>query len=102
MSIGAEQLKLAGMFMADAAASDSWKAAWDAAIIYLADLRVPFTSEEVRALAGPPTDHPNAAGARFLAAARKGRIRAIGYRKSHRESLHKHPLTLWVGTSKEI
>lgn len=92
-----EREKQVGVARANGAASPPWKAAWDGAIEKLAAAGEPFTSDDVRVIAGGPTDHPNAAGARFLAASRRGLIRSVGYRPSDRASLHRHPLTLWVG-----
>jgi hypothetical protein len=92
-----EQAKFDGMTLADLAASVDWKRRWDMAIRYLALRGEPFTTDEIRQIAGPPEDHPNAAGARLNSAARAGVIRSIGYAKSKRDVLHSHPLTLWVG-----
>lgn len=96
MTSGA-QLALDGMFLADKAASMDWKERWDNAIAALARTGQEFTTDEIRKIAGPPEDHPNAAGARLQVAARAGLIRQCGYRKSTRETLHAHPLTCWVG-----
>jgi len=95
-----EQLGLLGMALADEAASDAWQAKWDRAIILLAISGEPFCADDVREIAGPPEDHPNACGARFQAAARRGLIRHWGYRKSARAVLHAHPIAEWVGTAK--
>lgn len=92
-----EALKNQGMVRAYEAADGDWKNNWSQAIALLASIGEPFTSDEVREIAGAPWDHPNAAGALFHKAARAGLIRSIGYRKSERSTLHKHPLTLWVG-----
>jgi hypothetical protein len=94
-----DALKDTGMALADSAAAPDWKARWDEAILELARGGLPFTSDEVRELAGPPTDHPNAAGSRFAAAARAGVIERIGYRNSTRAVLHSHPLSVWRGRS---
>lgn len=97
MTSGA-QLALDGMFLADQAASQDWKDRWDNAIVALARTGQEFTTDEIRKIAGPPEDHPNAAGARLQVASRAGVIRATGgYRKSTRDTLHAHPLTVWVG-----
>jgi hypothetical protein len=40
-------------------------------------------------------------GARFMAAARRGVIRKVGYRNGQRPSLHAHPIALWVGAAEE-
>lgn len=91
--------KVRGMRAADEAASSTWKAAWDAAIVTLARAGEPFTADDVRRIAGPPADHPNAAGSRFTAAARAGVITKRGYRESERAVLHRHPIAVWVGTT---
>jgi hypothetical protein len=91
------QLKIEGMFAADRAASDDWKSRWDEAIGYLARRGAPFTADDVREIAGDPTDHPNATGARFLAAARAGLIRRVGYRKATHEGAHARMVSEWVG-----
>ena len=93
-----DALKERGMAEAEVAA-DEWKHAWEQAIALLASIGDPFTSDDVRAIAGEPWDHPNACGSLFHKAARAGVIRAIGYRKSERARLHSHPLTLWVGVA---
>lgn len=86
-----------GMALANGAASPEWKRKWDAAIRDLARAGEPFTADDVRDRAGEPTDHPNACGARFNAAARSGLIERVGYRKSARPILHSHPIALWQG-----
>jgi hypothetical protein len=98
MSTLGEQLGLDAMLAADEAASADWKAAWDAAIAQLASRPGGFTTDDVRAIAGAPSDHPNAAGARIRAAANSGLIRKVGYRASTRPELHAHPLAVWSGT----
>ena len=97
-----QQLALLGMAQADAAAAPEWKERWDKAIVLLAIGGEEFTADDVREIAGAPDDHPNAAGARFQSAARKGLIRHAGYRKSSREVLHAHPIAVWVGTPKAV
>lgn len=92
-----EALKTHGMQQAEEGASDGWKETWSQAIRLLAVIGDPFTSDDVRAIAGEPWDHPNACGSLFHRAAREGLIRQVGYRKSERAKLHKHPLTLWQG-----
>ncbi len=93
-----EAYKQLGMFRADEAADAGWKARVDAAIEELAASGAPFTAEDVREIAGDPPDHPNAMGARFAAAAQRGLIRSVGYRKARRASLHRHPIHVWEGT----
>ncbi|MGH2595798.1 MAG: hypothetical protein ACRDH7_07520 [Actinomycetota bacterium] len=76
-----------------------WRQTWEQAIRLLASIGDPFTSDDVRAIAGDPWDHPNACGSLFNRAARAGVIERIGYRKSERPRLHSHPLTLWRGVA---
>lgn len=100
-----EVAKQLGMATADAHADPDWRAAVDAAIEQLAsELDADgaprrFTAEDVRAIAGDPPDHANAMGARFNAAARRGLIRRVDYRKAERASLHRHPIAVWVGVA---
>jgi hypothetical protein len=94
-----EQLAIAGMTLADQAASTDWKDRWNAAIAQLASVGVEFTADDVRELAGEPTDHPNAIGARFHAAARAGLIKRAGYRKSQRTARHANTVAVWVGAA---
>jgi hypothetical protein len=95
--VSGAQLALEGMTLADGAASEEWKDRWDRAIAALARTGEEFTADDVRRIAGPPLDHPNAAGARFHAAARRGLIERTGYRKSARQILHAHPIAVWRG-----
>lgn len=102
----AEALKTQGQAAAESAASTEWKERWAAAIAELAAQRGldgegrHFTAEDVRALAGPPLDHPNAAGSLFTRAARAGLIESVGWIRSTRATLHRHPLAVWRGTAK--
>lgn len=93
-----EARKQRGMSLADLAADAAWKERVDVAIGHLALAGEPFTAEEIRAIAGDPPAHPNALGARVSAAAARGVISRVGYRKSGRPSLHSHPIALWVGS----
>jgi hypothetical protein len=77
---------------------EEWKEFASAAIQLLAGAGEPFTAEEVRELCNDPPGHPNAMGALFQAASRRGLIRFVGYRKATRESLHAHPIGVWIGT----
>jgi hypothetical protein len=78
---------------------DEWKTlAWNA-LLLLADGGEPFTSEDVRAIAGDPT-RPNAFGSLFYKAARRGIIRRTGMsRKASRPSMHATDLPFWIGAS---
>jgi len=93
----AERRRDEGMALAEEAADVDWKDAWRQTIRLLAAIGDPFCSDDVRAIAGDPWDHPNAAGSLFNSAAREGIIRHVGYRRSDRAALHRHPVALWVG-----
>lgn len=102
-----EQLELgrtlrdAGTYAVDSRADHAdWRECADSGIDYLAATGRPFTADDVRALSwvDEPTS-PKAWGARFLAAARGGRIVRVGYRPSRRASVHAHPVAVWRGTS---
>lgn len=99
LTIG-EAYKVLGMARADEAADPDWKARVDAAIEQLASAGERFTAEDIRRIAGDPPDHPNAMGAHFNAAARRGLIEKVAYRKARRASLHSHPIAVWIGTAK--
>jgi hypothetical protein len=96
------ELRDEGMAMAEAAASD-WKLAWRVAIEELAasssfDGRPRrFTSDDVRARAGEPDDHPNAIGSLFAHAAKQGLIEPVGVTKSRRAERHANRLVVWQG-----
>ena len=98
------QLTLTGVGLRDAGTSsvsahtpDDWRSKCDRAISRLAAGRKPFTAEDVRALVGDPPNHPNAMGARFLAAAKEDLIEKVGYGKPARASRHSNPLAVWRG-----
>jgi hypothetical protein len=88
-----------GAALADEAETTAWRVAVDAAIAQLAERAGTFTAEDVRQIAGDPPSHPNAMGARFMAASRRGLIRRVGFREAQRVTLHGHPIALWVGAA---
>lgn len=98
MSATGEQLALLGQEAAWDAAS-TWKDDWERAIRRLATSGIEFTADDVRRLAGPPTDHPNAAGGIFGRLSHEGLITLVGYEKSPRPSLHSHRVGVWKGAS---
>lgn len=98
MTLG-EALKEIGTSSADLAADKVWKHLVDAGIDRLAATGQPFTADDVRDLGIPDPSSPKAWGARFLSAARAGRIRRVGYVPSRRASVHAHPIAQWVGAS---
>lgn len=91
-----------GAAAADHAASFVWRAAVDDAIARLAATGEPFTAEGVRAALTPgdrgvADAHPNALGARFLAAVNRGVIEGHGYTTASRKAAHGRTLRVWRG-----
>ncbi len=85
-----------GVGRVDAAEPEDWKARADRAILELAATREPFSADDVRDRAGDPV-HPNAMGARLLAAAKRGSIERVGLIRSTRPSCHAHLNPAWKG-----
>jgi hypothetical protein len=100
-----EQLELGqalrdeGVARVDAAQDEWWKSCADQAIDTLAAAGRPFTADDVRDLGVPDPTSPRAWGARFLTAARQGRIVRVGYVPSRRASVHAHPIAQWRGSA---
>lgn len=76
--------------------SESWAERCWRTILMLADRRIPFTADDVRARIGSPPV-ANAMGALFLRASKIGVIQAQGMRQSPRRGRHAGSLKLWVG-----
>ncbi|SCX37990.1 hypothetical protein SAMN03159343_0260 [Klenkia marina] len=77
---------------------DGWtRSCWQTGIAYWASTGWEFTADEVRALGVPDPANPNAVGAQFMAAARAGLIRPMGFVQSRRPSRHGAWLRQWVG-----
>lgn len=74
-----------------------WRVAAEAAIDRLAATGRQFTADDVRDRVGGPPGHHNALGGVFIAAARRGQIRPVGYRASDRRQAHRRPIRTWVG-----
>lgn len=91
-----EQLKDRGQQLVLSVEDIQWRERALNTIMVLASGDAPFTSEDVRAIAGDP-ERPNSFGAIMSYAARKGLIRKVGYRKAERPSLHASELALWTG-----
>jgi hypothetical protein len=92
-----QALRDAGASQVSDNAPSWWKQACDTAIAQHAARRQPFTAEDIRIVVGDPPNHPNAMGARFLAAAKGGLIERVGYQKPVRASRHANPLSVWRG-----
>ena len=93
-----KDLRDAGISSVDAHTPRWWKDACDRAIHTLAARGVEFTAEDVRAVVGDPPNHPNAMGARFLAACKAGVIVKQGYKNPARRSSHASVIAIWKGT----
>ena len=98
-------MKQLGLFyqqrgMAIAETAEAFHSGWielaDQVIARLASYGEPFSAEDVRRWAGDPV-HPNAVGARFNAAARRGLIVKWGSVKATRPERHANEMRLWVG-----
>lgn len=94
-----QALRDQGVAQVDANTDPDWKALVDRVIAQLAATGQPFTADDVRAQGVPEPAQPQAWGSRFLAAARAGHIRRIGYQPSRRASVHAHPIAVWQGAA---
>ena len=88
-----------GIASVEANSHEEWVGAVDKVIEMLAAGGREFTSDSIRnivAAHGEP-HHPNAWGARFAAAARRGLIHRVGYRQSARPAGHARAVAVWRG-----
>lgn len=93
------QLKAAGLASSDASADEWFRDCADRAIEQLARRGAEFQAHDIVALLGVPEPrHPNAWGARFSAAARRGVIEQAGYAPSSRPTVAGSAVRLWRGT----
>lgn len=92
-----KDLRDAGTALVEKNTPQWWKDACDRAIHTLAARGVEFTAEEVRAVVGDPPAHPNAMGARFLAACKARVITLVGYKTPVRASRHANTIKVWKG-----
>ena len=95
-------LKATGIARVSAATSPEWMEMAMEDITHRAAYGYPFTSEDVTMFAGQPTDvhgnpKPNAIGAVFNAAARRGLIVRTGYQQATRASRHAGMISVWRG-----
>jgi hypothetical protein len=74
-----------------------WRSTADTAVAYLARSGRDFDVEDVRDLGVTEPASPKAWGSVFLAAARRGEIRKVGYRATTRWKAHARPVALWRG-----
>ncbi|GAB3349977.1 hypothetical protein [Modestobacter lapidis] len=78
--------------------ADKWtRSCWSTAIEHLAASGVPFCSDTCREIGAPEPSHPNHIGAFFMAAAKAGIIRPVGFIQSTRRQRHAAWMRQWVG-----
>jgi len=78
-----------------AAANAAWKTYARQWIIYLANTRLTFTSDDVWASGVPKPREPRALGAVFREVARAGIIESVGYRQTIQVLRHRAPIRIW-------
>ena len=78
---------------------DEWRNYVDGIIVTMALSDQPFTAEDVRDFSGDPPNHPNAMGARFLSAVKRGVIVRSGFANSRRRSRHAGMIAVYRGAS---
>ena len=78
---------------------DEWRNYVDGIIVTMALSGQEFTAEDVRDFSGDPPNHPNAMGARFLSAVKRGTIVRSGFANSRRRSRHAGMIAVYRGTS---
>lgn len=93
------RLRDEGMARVDANSHPAWRACADQTILDLAKSGREFAADDVTAVCGQPA-HPNATGARFSAASRRGIIEPVGYRQAVRKERHASRMLTWRGTAK--
>lgn len=85
-----------GIERVDRSAPEDWKDAADAVINALAAGGREFSAEDLRAWVGDPP-HPNALGARFMAAIKSRRIQRVGWKHATRAEAHARALAVYRG-----
>lgn len=95
------RLRDEGAARASANADDKWKQRVDEAIGRLAASGVPFSSNDLRKMDLGEPHHPNAWGARILAASNRKLIEKVASVPSDKPSTHGHNLGLWRGKASE-
>lgn len=74
-----------------------WKIMVEGLIGAMASSGKQFTAEDIRTLSGDPPNHPNAMGAMFLQACRRGVIERCGDMLARRKDRHAARIGLYVG-----
>lgn len=96
LNLEGNRMRDQGIAQVDSHTPEAWKTSMDTAISTYAKTGRTFTAEDVREIAGePPT--PNAMGARFLQAMKRGIISKVGYRSAHRSSAHGRAIAVYTG-----
>jgi hypothetical protein len=92
-----KQLRDIGAAQVSENTCEEWVQTCDGIIMAMAASGVDFTAEDVRGMAGDPPHHPNAMGARFLAASKRNIIVRIGFSNSKRRERHASMLAVYKG-----
>ena len=93
------ELRDRGIKLVDSHTDSAWRDAVDEVIRAMAESGGEFTAEDVRVWVGAPP-HPNAMGARFMAARKAGLLELVGYRKALRAEAHARALAVYRGAAK--
>jgi hypothetical protein len=88
-----------GIELVDLNSDKSWKQVVDAAIDLFAGTGDTFTADDIRELGLPEPHAPQAWGARFRYASRRGIVRHVGYAPSRRPTAHVRPVAVWCGAT---
>lgn len=86
-----------GIARVEAASDDQDRAVIDQAIAVFAATGRPFSANQVRPVL-PAIRSRRLIGARFLSAAKRGRIVRVGYVASTDPRTHSHPVAVWRGS----
>lgn len=97
----ARDIGVAAVDAAGFAAHRTWRPKAKEALSELIESGEPFTADDLRARVDEKPHHPNAIGALFNGAARRGLIRKIGYQQSTVKSRQAGLQALWVAAEQE-
>ena len=75
----------------------SWREHFRATVERFSRIGLPFTSEDIVAITGPPPGNPNSVGAMMHALARQGIITRVGNKSAERLKAHGRMVSVWVG-----
>ena len=93
-----KQLRDKGAAQVSENTCEEWVQTCDGIIMAMAAAGSEFTAEDVRGMVGDPPHHPNAMGARFLAASKRNIIVRVGFANSKRRERHASMIAIYRGT----